>query len=132
MRRFFDTNILVYAFLGGEKRGAALSLLAEGGIISNQVINEFTNVARKKRGRAWSEIAAGIAVIRSHFDEIALVTLETHQAALDLASQHGLNFYDALIIATAIEADCDILFSEDMQHDRSFGKLIIRNPFLIG
>jgi predicted nucleic acid-binding protein len=132
VRRFFDTNILVYAFLGGEKRGAALSLLAEGGIISNQVINEFTNVARKKRGRAWSEIAAGIAVIRSHFDEIALVTLETHQAALDLASQHGLNFYDALIIATAIEADCDILFSEDMQHDRSFGKLIIRNPFLIG
>ena len=132
MRRFFDTNILVYAFLGSEKREAALNLLAEGGIISNQVINEFTNVARKKRGRAWSEIAAGIAVIRSHFDEIALVTLETHQAALDLASQHGLNFYDALIIATAIEADCDILFSEDMQHDRSFGKLIIRNPFLIG
>jgi len=132
VRRFFDTNILVYAFLGSEKREAALNLLAEGGIISNQVINEFTNVARKKRGRAWSEIAAGIAVIRSHFDEIALVTLETHQAALDLASQHGLNFYDALIIATAIEADCDILFSEDMQHDRSFGKLIIRNPFLFG
>ena len=132
MRRFFDTNILVYAFLGSEKRGAALSLLAEGGIISNQVINEFTNVARKKRGRAWSEIAAAIAVIRAHFDDIALVTLDTHQAALDLASQHGLNFYDALIVATAIEADCDILFSEDMQHDRSFGKLIIRNPFLIG
>ena len=132
MRRFFDTNILVYAFLGSEKRGAALSLLAEGGIISNQVINEFTNVARKKRGRAWSEIAAAIAVIRAHFDDIALVTLDTHQAALDLASQHGLNFYDALIVATAIEADCDILFSEDLQHDRSFGKLIIRNPLLVG
>lgn len=132
MRRFFDTNILVYAFLDIDKRDMALSLLAEGGVISVQVINEFTNAARKKRGRTWSEIAAAIAVIRAHFDNIALVTLDTHQAALDLASQHGLNFYDALIIATAIEADCDILFSEDMQHDRSFGKLIIRNPFLIG
>jgi len=129
VRRFFDTNILVYAFLGTDRRGAALSLLAEGGIISNQVINEFTNVAHKKRGRSWPEIAAAIAVIRTHFDEIALVTLETHQAALELASQHGLNFYDALIVATAIEADCDILFSEDMQHDRLFGKLVIRNPF---
>lgn len=131
MRRFFDTSILVYAFLGTDRRGAALSLLAEGGIISNQVINEFTNVARKKRGRSWPEIAAAIAVIRKHFDEIALVTLETHQAALELASQHGLNFYDALIVATAIEADCDILFSEDMQHDRLFGKLVIRNPFIV-
>ncbi len=130
MRRFFDTNILVYAFLGTDKRKAALGLLAEGGIISNQVINEFTNVARKKRGRSWAEITAAVTVIRSHFDEIAIVTLETHQAALDLASQHGLNFYDALIVATAIEADCDILFSEDMQHDRMFGKLMIRNPFL--
>ena len=132
MKRFFDTNILVYAFLDIDKRAMALSLLAEGGVISVQVINEFTNVARKKRGRAWTEISAALQVIRAHFDDIALVTLETHQAALKLASQHGLSFYDALIIATAIEAGCDILFSEDMQHDRSFGTLIIRNPFLIG
>ncbi len=132
MKRFFDTNILVYAFLDIDKRDMALSLLAEGGVISVQVINEFTNVARKKRGRTWAEITAALQVIRAHFDDIALVTLETHQAALELASQHGLSFYDALIIATAIEAGCDILFSEDMQHDRSFGTLIIRNPFLIG
>ena len=132
MKRFFDTNILVYAFLDIDKRAMALSLLAEGGVISVQVINEFTNVARKKRGRAWTEISAALQVIRAHFDDIALVTLETHQAALELASQHGLSFYDALIIATAIEAGCDIWFSEDMQHDRSFGTLIIRNPFLIG
>jgi len=48
VKRFFDTNILVYAFLDTDRRDVALDLLAEGGVISVQVLNEFTNVARKK------------------------------------------------------------------------------------
>ena len=49
-----------------------------------------------------------------------------------LARSHGLHFYDALIVAAAIEAGCDTLSSEDLQHSRSFGGLMIVNPFLLG
>jgi predicted nucleic acid-binding protein len=49
---------------------------------------------------------------------------------VSLAREHGLSFYDALIVASAVEAGCDILYSEDMQHGRTFGGLGIVNPFL--
>ena len=129
MKRFFDTNILVYAFLDTDRRDVALDLLAEGGVISVQVLNEFTNVARKKWRRDWAEIAAALQVIRLHFNPIVPVTRDTHQSALDLASRDGLSFYDALIVAAAIDAGCDLLFSEDLLHDRKFGKLVVKNPF---
>ena len=53
-----------------------------------------------------------------------------HRAALALACNHGLGIYDALIIAAALEADCDTLYSEDLQHGRQFGDCVIVNPFL--
>jgi predicted nucleic acid-binding protein len=126
---FFDTNILVYAFLDIAKREQALDLIASGGIISVQVLNEFTNVARRKRQREWPDIETAISVIRLRFPDIAPLTADTHAAALDLARDHGFAFYDALIVAAAIEAGCDILYSEDLQHGRAIGGLIMRNPF---
>jgi predicted nucleic acid-binding protein len=129
---FFDTNILVYAFLDFAKREQALDLLASGGIISAQVLNEFTNVARRKRQREWPDIESAISVIRFQFPDIVPLTAGTHAAALGLARNHGLAFYDALIVAAAIEAGCDILYSEDMQHGRAIGGLTIRNPFVEG
>ena len=48
---------------------------------------------------------------------------------MSLAREHGLSFYDALIVAAAIEAGCDTLFTEDMQHGRKFAGLTIVNPF---
>jgi len=127
---FFDSNIVVYAFLDVAKRERALDLLASGGVISAQVLNEFTNVARRKRQRDWSDIERAISVIRARFPDIVPLTADTHAAALDLARDHGLAFYDALIVAAAIEAGCDTLFSEDMQHSRVIGGLTIVNPFL--
>jgi predicted nucleic acid-binding protein len=58
------------------------------------------------------------------------LTLDLHTAARALAEDHRLSFYDALIVASAIEAGCDIVYSEDMQHGRKFGSLTIVNPFL--
>jgi predicted nucleic acid-binding protein len=127
---FFDTNIVVYAFLDVARRERALDLVASGGVISAQVLNEFTNVARRKRQRDWSDIERAIAVIRARFPDIVPLTADTHGAALDLARDHGLAFYDALIVAAAIEAGCDTLFSEDMQHGRVIAGLTIVNPFL--
>ena len=132
MSLFFDTNILVYAFLDVQKRGRALEALARGGVISAQVLNEFTHVAHKKRRRSWPEIEAALAVIRDWFRDIVPVTSATHAAAVVLARDHSLAFYDALILAAAIEAGCETLFSEDFQPGRRFGDCTIVNPFLGG
>ena len=129
MSSFFDTNILVYAFLDLDKRQRALAVLAEGGTISAQVLNEFTHVARRKRQRSWADIEAAVAVIRLRFPTIVPLTAETHAAALLLARGHNLSFYDALIVASALEAGCDTLYCEAMQNGRAFGDLKIINPF---
>ena len=130
MSPFFDTNVLVYAFLDVEKRGRALETLTRGGVISAQVLNEFTHVAHRKRRRSWPEIEAALGVIRDWFRDIVPVTSATHAAAVGLARDHSLAFYDALILAAAIEAGCETLFSEDFQHGRRFGDLMVVNPFL--
>lgn len=130
MSPFFDTNILVYAFLDVAKRGRALEALTQGGVVSVQVLNEFAHVAHRKRRRSWPEIEAALAVIRNWFDDIVPITSATHAAAFALARDHSLAFYDALILAAAIEAGCKTLYSEDFQHGRRFGDLTIVNPFL--
>jgi predicted nucleic acid-binding protein len=126
---FFDTNILVYAFSDGPKREPAREALAFGGVISAQVLNEFTSISRRKQKREWAEIEAALAVIRARFPDVVPLTAETHAAALALARDHGFSFYDALIVAAALEAGCDTLCSEDMQDGRAIGGLTIRNPF---
>jgi predicted nucleic acid-binding protein len=64
------------------------------------------------------------------FPDVVPLTADTHGIALGLARDHGFAFYDALILAAATESGCDILYSEDMQHDRVIGGLTIRNPFI--
>ncbi len=130
MSCFFDTNVLVYGFLDMEKRERALEVLAQGGVISAQVLNEFTNVAHKKRRRPWTEIDAALRVICDWFGDIVPLTSATHAAAVSLARDHGFAFYDALIVAAALERGCDTLFSEDMQHGRRVAGLTIVNPFV--
>lgn len=129
MTAFFDTNVLVYAFLDTAKRRRALEVLSLGGLISAQVLNEFTQFARNKRQRSWAEIEAAVSVIRMQFPDVAPLTADTHAAGLALARDHGLSFYDALIVATALEAGCDTLYSEDLQDGRRFPGLVIVNPF---
>jgi len=129
LKRFFDTNVLAYAFPGAEKRDRALEALAHGGVISAQVLGEFTNVARKKHGRPWPDIEAALDVIRGCFSEIVPVTADTHAAAVALAKAHGFAIYDALIVAAAVEASGDTLISEDMQDGRAMQGLAVRNPF---
>lgn len=130
MSLFFDTNVLIYAFLDVEKRVRALEVVAQGGVISAQVLNEFTHVAHRKRRRSWPEIETALGVIRDWFHDIAPMTFATHASAVALARDHGFAFYDALIVAAALEAGCDTLYSEDMQHGRDVAGLTIINPFL--
>ena len=130
MPAFFDTNILVYAQQAGPKGDQARTLLAVGGVISVQVLNEFAAVSVRKLGRAWPDIAAAIADLLALLDPPLPLTLATHTAARALAADHRISFYDALIVAAACDAGCDTLYSEDMQHGRRFGALTIVNPFV--
>ena len=130
MIAFFDTNILVYAQQTGGKADRARALLAGGGRLSVQVLNEFTAVSRRKQGRDWREIAEAVSDVLTMVDPPLALTLDLHAAARALAEDHRLSFYDALVVAAAIEGECDILYSEDMQHGRGIGGLAIVNPFL--
>jgi predicted nucleic acid-binding protein len=130
VKAFFDTNILLYAFLDDPKRDRARAILANGGIIGAQVLNEFTNVSRKKLGRSWEEIESALEVIRAQFDPVQPLTAALHAEAVSLARANGFAFYDALIVAAAVEAGCDTLFAEDMQNGRVVEGLIFSNPFL--
>ena len=131
MKPFLDTNVLVYAVLSDDpRRPTAERLLAAGGTISVQVLNEFANVARGKLNWPWLDIEATLALVRSRSRRVRDLGVSTHEAALLLACDHGLAFYDALIVAAALEAGCDTLFTEDMQHGRKFGSLTIINPFI--
>lgn len=130
MSAFWDTNVFVYAFIGGPKQQIARARLTAGGRISVQVLNEFASVMSKKMRQPWREVERFLSVIRVRFPSAAPLTLETHAAAVALARDHSLVFYDALILAAAIEAGCETLYSEDFQHGQRFGELRVVNPFL--
>ncbi len=128
-RVFFDTNIIVYLYtLERTKSERALELVSEGGIVSVQVLNEFISVARKKLKLGWNDIEAGLTAIREECDVIPL-DLAIHQQALELCQESNLSIYDGLIVAAALTAGCDTLYSEDMNHGQKIGSLTIINPF---
>lgn len=129
--RFFDTNILIYAFTTGDRRCApAEALLASGGAIGVQVLNEFTNVARSKLRWDWARVDAALDVIAELMEPARPLTADIHAHAVKLARANTLPVYDALIIAAAADAGCSVLLTEDMQHGRKFGGVTVQNPFL--
>lgn len=127
---FFDSNIVLYALRKDniEKSQRSIALLSDGGVISVQVLTETTNVLRKKGQYTWSEINDFLNLIRSTCKVVNL-TVRTFALAQKIAEAHQFSIYDSMIIATANEADCHHLYSEDMQHNFKFKKLKIINPF---
>jgi predicted nucleic acid-binding protein len=129
-RPFFDTTILIYSISSDEPRAAiAEKLLADGGWISVQVLNEFATVARRKLNLSWQETREALLAIRALCESPTTLSVETHEAALEIAARYGYQLYDALILAAAIEAGCDVLYTEDMQHGQNIGPITIHNPF---
>src|SRR5688572_33409415 len=105
--QFFDTNILIYAFTTGDRRGAkAESLLAEGGVIGVQVLNEFTSVVRRKLAWGWPQVQSALEVIAELTGPPLSLTADIHAQAVKLARDNSLAFYDALIVAAAADAGC--------------------------
>jgi predicted nucleic acid-binding protein len=127
-KAFFDTSVLVYAVAEGDPRSTQVEeLLASGGVLSVQVLNEFASVARRKILLSWGEVTQALDAFRILCPSPLPITVKTHEAALRIAATHGYNIYDALVIAAALEAGCTTLYSEAF-HDRQTldGRLTIR------
>lgn len=127
---FFDSNVLVYLASGDRaKADRAESVLARGGVINVQVLGEVANVTRRKMGLSWADTRAFLSLLRRLLD-IHAVTLETHDVGLALAERYGFSVFDGMIVAAALQAGCDSLWSEDMQHGMRLREgLRIVNPF---
>ena len=127
---FFDTNVLLYLLSADAvKANIAESIVAKRGVISAQVLNEVASVARRKMGMTFPEIRALLSPIH-RICEVAPVTLDTHIHGMGIAERYGYNVWDALIVASAVLADCEILYTEDLQHGQVLERrLQIINPF---
>ena len=127
---FFDTNVVLYLLSADTtKADRAEELLAIGGTISLQVLNEFVAVASRKLNMSWTEIREVLAQVRA-VCTVESVTIETHERALRIAERYGISIYDALIVSAALLANCKTLHSEDMQDGQVIERqLTIRNPF---
>ena len=137
-RFFLDTNIFVHSFdqsaVQKSRKSAQLIRLAlttQKGVVSYQVVQEFFNVALRRFSQPMKTADA-----EQYLNTVFRPLLAVHSSqalyaeALHLHAQSGLSWYDALIVSSAIQARCDLLFTEDLQHGQRFGALQVRNPFL--
>ena len=130
-RVFLDTNVFVYAVAQDDPRcQSAEELISAGGTVSVQILNEFAAVVRKKTKMPWREVHLALESVKVLCPNPLPITIDTHKQALAIAEKYGYRIYDALIVASALEARCTILYSEDMQDGQVIdSKLTIRNPF---
>jgi predicted nucleic acid-binding protein len=134
VRSFFDTNILVYADdkAAPAKQRRSIDLIAEhrrasSGVLSLQILQEyFVTVTRKLH--VESSIARRKVELLAEF-YVAVPDVSDILAAIDLHRLHNLSFWDALVIRSAKQSGCAVLFSEDMQHTRAIDGLQVVNPF---
>jgi predicted nucleic acid-binding protein len=127
---FFDTNVILYmASADPIKAAQAEKVIAGGGAISVQVLNELANVARRKMHMQWKDLHELLSAVRGLLT-VHPMTAEIHETGLELAERYGFSIFDAMIAASALEAGCGTLWSEDMQHGMVLeGSLQIINPF---
>lgn len=133
-RSFIDTNVLVYAEASDapDKQQAALALLKQlyesgTGVLSTQVLQEYCNIAIKKLKLPIAHIRAQIDMYEQF--QVVQVTPAIIRNALDLNQTRSVAFYDAIIIACAQTAGCNLLFSEDLNTGEVIAGVRLQNPF---
>jgi predicted nucleic acid-binding protein len=128
---FFDTNVVLCLLSADMKKAdRAEQLIAEGGKVSIQVLDEFAAVARGKLAMPWRDVLEVLSSVRS-LCAVIPVTLETHERGIELARRMKLQVYDGMIVAAALLSGCRTLYTEDLQHGRIVDdRLTIKNPFI--
>ena len=128
---FLDSNVLIYLYSADEpeKREVAVSLCSSPAVISTQVLNEVANVLTLKFDLAPDDVLRKIDEITDR-TEVSIVGLSTIRQALQLKQSYRYSYFDSLMLASAIENECDTLYSEDFQDGQTIeGHLQIANPF---
>jgi predicted nucleic acid-binding protein len=127
---FFDTNTLLYLLSSDSKKADWVSSnLQQSNVISVQVLNEFTSASLRKIKISNAELDEFLDLFMSTFNVIKL-DMETFKTGLMISRRYGYQHYDSMIIAAALGAGCERLYSEDMQHRQIINKkLQIVNPF---
>jgi predicted nucleic acid-binding protein len=128
---FFDTNTLLYLLSSDTKKADWVSKnLQQSNVISVQVLNEFTSASIRKIKISNSELDEFLDLFTSTFN-VRSLDIDTFETGLMVSRRYGYQHYDSMIIAAALQAGCEKLYSEDMQHRQVIDKrLQIVNPFL--
>ena len=133
-RTFIDTNILVYlSSTEKTKKDKAKQLIykQDNAIISTQVLSEFSNVVYKKKIFVHEKLIEFLQVFTKNF-EVEIITPATVIEAIRIKEKYKFSLWDSMIISAALQANCNILYSEDMQHNQVIeNKLKVINPFLM-
>jgi predicted nucleic acid-binding protein len=126
---FFDSNVLLYLLAAdAAKAGRVETLLAGGGTISVQVLNEFAAVAYWKFHMPLPKIREVLRHIRAACT-VRNADVETHDFGLEIAERYKFAIYDSMLVAAALKAGCTTFYTEDLQHGQKVQSLTIRNPF---
>lgn len=127
---FIDTNIIIYSLgKNSTKAHIVAPLFLDRPCISTQVLSETVNVTTKRLGLATSDVRQLIKTLHE-VCHVELITMSTIEVALNIQDRYKFSWYDSLIISSALDAGCNTLYSEDMQHGQLIeGRLKIVNPF---
>ena len=132
-RVFLDSNILIYSYSKSEtgKQEVACKLITESNsFISTQVLQELTNTVTRKSKLSFTDAQNAIEECCRN-NNLHVNTEDTILQACHIAQRYGFSFYDSLIISSALESGCTILYSEDMHHNQKIEQgLVIINPFI--
>jgi predicted nucleic acid-binding protein len=130
-KSFIDSNVVLYLLSAdNEKADLAESVIGAESVISVQVLNEVANVARRKLNMPWKDVTTFLDLVRS-ICAVEPLTVDIHDRGCLLAERYGFSTYDAMIVASACEAGCTTLYSEDMQHGLLVDDCLrICNPFV--
>jgi predicted nucleic acid-binding protein len=127
---FIDTNVLLYTVSDRDSRKErAAAVIATGGIVSVQILNEFVNVARGKLRKDWSAILQALENFAKLLEPPLPLTFDLHRSALDISRRYGFTIYDSLIVSAAKHAGCGMLYTEDLQYGQTIEGVLVRNPF---
>lgn len=135
MNAFFDTNIFVYSVSKAptdkRKRELAISLISESEVhLSLQVVQEFIHTCLRKKHIGRDSGALARSALRMLEFPCVQPTPDIIFAALEIHNRHGISYWDAAILASAQELDCDTLYTEDLNHGQIYGTVRVVNPFL--
>jgi predicted nucleic acid-binding protein len=137
-RFFIDTNIFVYSLETADPKKSRISkelitdaVKSGSGVVSYQVVQEFLHLALRRFAKPMTRVEA-----EQYLNAVFLPLVAVHSSqslysdALHIHDRYHLAWYDSLIVAASIQADCDVLYSEDLQNGQRFGKLQVKNPFV--